>query len=67
MTQQRACAAPRLPLSTRLIYGLWIGGTEGLLWGIPDVTWVGRHREMCWERGGRAKKFERHDAVIVVL
>ena len=67
MTWHRACAAPGLPLFTGLFCGVWSGGTVGLVWGIADVTRAARHRDMCWEQGGRAKKLERHDAVIVLL
>ena len=55
MTSHRACGACLWAV-------LWSGGTVGRLRGIPDVTLAALHKGICWERGGRAKKLERHDA-----
>ena len=60
ITQHRACDDEALVFV--LFYGVWSGGTVGRLRGIADVTLAAIRKDICWERGGRAKKLERHDA-----
>ena len=59
--------APRLLPFAGLFWGVWSGGTVGLLWGFRMSLERLDAEDIYWQRGGRTKQLERHDAVIVLL